>query len=240
MRICLIGYGKMGKAIEHIALERGHQISGRISNANASDLLPALKDSDLAIEFTRPESAIAHLQICAIEKIPVVCGTTGWLKEWDSIKHNILENEGALVYSSNFSVGVQLFFSINKKLAEWMAKHPNYHCSIKEIHHIHKLDAPSGTAISLANDILQVHPSYKDWQLENSFSDHLLPIQSIRENEVVGTHFVKYQSEIDEIEIKHEAFTRTGFAKGAVLAAEWVLDKKGVYTMLDVLDLNAI
>lgn len=230
----------MGKAIEHIALERGHQISGRITNANASDLLPAIKDSDLAIEFTRPESAIAHLHICAEEQIPVVCGTTGWLQDWNSVKLHILEKGGALVYSSNFSVGVQLFFSINQKLAALMAKHPEYHCSIKEIHHTHKLDAPSGTAISLANDILKLHPSYDDWQLEATLSDHYLPIQSIREKEVIGTHFVKYNSDIDEIEIKHEAFSRTGFAKGAVLAAEWVQHKKGVFTMLDVLELNAI
>ncbi|MBK8955544.1 MAG: 4-hydroxy-tetrahydrodipicolinate reductase [Saprospiraceae bacterium] len=238
MKICLIGYGKMGKAIEKIALDLGHEISGRINQQARDQLNTALSHSDVAIEFSRPESAVEHLKACIAQQIPVVCGTTGWLEHWTQINALVKEKSGALVYSSNFSVGVQLFFNLNKKLAALMASHPEYRCKMKEIHHIHKLDAPSGTAISLANDILHINPRLEDWKLEPAIQSEVIPIESVRESEVIGTHFIRYTSSIDEIEIKHEAFSRDGFAKGAVLAAEWILHKKGVFSMQDVLGLN--
>lgn len=231
----------MGQAIEKIALERGHVITARISKANQADLESALADTDVAIEFTRPESVLNHLRICIQKNIPVVCGTTGWLHFWNQILELTSQKKGALVYSSNFSVGVQLFFCLNRKLAALMATHDEYQCSLTEIHHTHKLDAPSGTAISLAKDIIDQHPGYKEWQLDTPESaSPLLNIQALRKDEVIGTHYVKYLSPIDEIEIKHEAFSRIGFAKGAVLAAEWVQGKQGVYTMQDVLGLDNI
>ena len=237
MKIALIGYGKMGKAIEGIAIERGHEIVLRIDAENTEALNnDNLQQADLAIEFTNPDSAINNIKQCFDAAIPVVCGTTGWLEHWDQIKADCENKNGTFLYASNFSIGVNLFFELNKKLAQLMQNRPEYNCSIEEIHHTAKKDAPSGTAITIAENIIASNPNKKNWVLGETADINSLSITSKRIDPAPGTHIVSYNSVIDSIEIKHTAHNRIGFATGAVLAAEFLLGKKGVYGMGDVLE----
>lgn len=238
MKIALIGYGKMGKEIEQVALSRGHEIVLKINIDNLSDFTHEnLKKADVAIEFTTPDAALKNIFTCIDAELPIVVGTTGWNKHLNEVKEYCLNKNGTLLYASNFSIGVNLFFALNKYLAELMAAYEQYNVTIEEIHHTQKLDAPSGTAISLATDILTVHPTKKQWSLEKNDAENLF-IQVKRIDPVPGTHWIKYSSEIDDIEIIHTAHNRKGFATGAVIAAEWLLGKKGIYTMNDVLKIN--
>lgn len=228
----------MGKEIEKIALERNHEITLRAT----SDDMNFHKDerflkSDIAIEFTRPEAAIDNILKCLEANIPIVCGTTGWYKKLSEVEKEVTEKKGTLFYASNFSVGVNLFFALNRYLARLMNGHSEYNCHLREWHHVHKLDKPSGTALSLASDILKENKKYSGWKSEKSADPKILFIESIREGEIPGTHEVFYQSAIDEILIRHTAHNRKGFATGAVIAAEWVLGKKGIFTMNDLLKL---
>jgi 4-hydroxy-tetrahydrodipicolinate reductase len=236
MKISLIGYGKMGKAIEKIALSKGHEIVLRIDLENNHELTTQnLLKSDVAIEFTGPSSAFENLIKCAEAGIPAVCGSTGWLKEYPVVTDAYRKNGSAFLYTSNFSIGVNIFFELNKKLASLMVAHPEYVAGIREIHHTHKLDAPSGTAITLAEQIISEIPTLKNWINQTGQKPGELPIISERLDPAPGTHEVKYQSAIDDIEIIHTAHSRDGFAGGAVLAAEFILHKKGIFSMKDVL-----
>ncbi|MFM6935355.1 MAG: 4-hydroxy-tetrahydrodipicolinate reductase [Flavobacteriales bacterium] len=235
MKIGLIGYGKMGKAIEEIALERGHVITAVINRSNP---LTAANWSevDVAIEFTQPDLAVSHINYCLENNVPIVVGTTAWQSELPKVEALTNKKNGSLLHASNFSIGVNLFFEINRKLAEMMNRHPEYKVSMEEIHHVQKLDAPSGTAVSLANDIIAHHHQYKTWQLSTEVTeDASISINALRQPNVPGTHEVRYDSEIDTIRIEHIAHNRKGFALGAVLAAEFLAGKKGVFTMKDVL-----
>jgi len=230
MKIALLGYGKMGKTIEKLAEAKGHQIVARISsNRDFSELQKA----DVAIDFSIPEAAVKNINACFELGIPVVSGTTGWLEQYDSVLNTCLLRNGSFIYASNFSVGVNLFFELNKQLAQMMAKHKDYTVDIEEIHHTQKLDAPSGTAISLAKDIID-NSDYTNWKPDNTTPNEI-PIKALRIEDVKGTHTVSYRSAIDTLSIKHEAHSREGFALGALLAAEWLQGKKGVFTMKDVL-----
>lgn len=236
MKIALIGYGKMGKIIEQIAQERGHEIVCAFHSSNptnAKDLVQA----QIAIEFSKPDLAVDHITICAENGIPVVVGTTAWMSDMGKVETIISKNNASLLYSSNFSLGVNLFFELNKQLAKLMNKHPQYEARITETHHTEKLDAPSGTAVSLGNDLIFNHANYSTWQLEdNTPSDkNILPIVAKRIPHVPGTHEITYTSSIDQISIQHEAKNREGFALGSILAAEFLLNKKGIFTMSDVL-----
>ena len=236
MKIALIGYGKMGKAIEAIALERKHSIALTIDIGNLKDnTIENIKKADVAIEFTGPESAFDNIIRCMDAGVPVVSGSTGWLERFEEAKKYCLDHKGAFLYASNFSVGVNIFFAINKKLAEMMASHPSYDVFINEIHHTAKLDAPSGTAITLAEQVLQYNKHKDHWVNQPAHSHAELAILSERVVPAPGTHKVKYTSSIDDIEIIHTAHNRKGFATGAVLAAEFLKDKKGIFTMQDVL-----
>ena len=231
MKIALLGYGKMGKAIEKIALERGHKIVLKVENK--SDLLQ-LKNIDIAIDFSTPKTALLNITTCIEKNIPIISGTTGWLGKYDEVVELCKNKKGAFIYASNFSLGVNIFFELNKKLSKLMSKHTDYDVSIEETHHIQKIDAPSGTAITLANQVLE-NFNKDTWVLGVTDNNNELPIVAKRIENVPGTHFVKYENDIDIIEIKHEAKSRKGFALGAVIAAEWLVNKKGVYTMKDVL-----
>ena len=236
MKIALIGYGKMGKAIEEIAVSRGHTIVLKVSVDNLEDNTVAnIRQADVAIEFTGPESAFANILRCQEAGVPVVCGSTGWLDKLEAAKTSCLQHKGAFLYASNFSVGVNIFFEVNKRLAALMAPHPDYAVRITEIHHTEKKDAPSGTAITLAEGILEKINRKKGWV--NHISDNLdeLEIVSERVDPAPGTHRIEYHSDIDTIEIIHTAHNRKGFATGAVLAAEFIAHKKGVFQMSDVL-----
>ena len=233
MKIALVGYGKMGKIIHQIALKRGHDV---VATLDETPTLEKLNNPDVVIEFSSPESAFGNIKFCLENKIPVVAGTTGWLEKKPEVEKIALENETGFLYGSNFSLGVNLFFALNEKLAEMMAPFQNdYSCQLEEIHHIHKLDAPSGTAISIAEGIFK-HSDFKSWKLDETQGTEL-GIKAIREGEVPGTHSVFYRSEVDEIEIKHTAFNRNGFAVGAVIAAEWLPGKVGNFGMKQVLGL---
>jgi 4-hydroxy-tetrahydrodipicolinate reductase len=243
LRIALIGYGKMGKAIEQEALARGHKIAARFSSTDVHRFAELTDIADVAIEFTRPESAINNLNTLLELKIPAVCGTTGWLEHFDSVCEKVLKQNGAFLYASNFSVGVNVTMAVNRYLAQLMAQFSDYEVSMTEIHHIHKLDAPSGTGISLANDIIARHPVKKQWSLrdgnsKNADDKNALYINAIRQGEVPGTHEITYTSPIDTITLKHEAHNRKGFALGAVLAAEWIVGKTGVFSMNNVLNIQ--
>ncbi len=238
LNIALIGYGKMGKAIEQIALERGHTISLKITSQNMADLTATnLSNADVAIEFTNPESAIQNLYKCFEANVPVVCGSTGWLNHLNEVEEKCKAVNGGLLYASNFSVGVNLFFELNKKLAQLMANQTNYGVSIEEIHHTQKKDAPSGTAITIADQIIHHLPQKNKWVNVETTINNELSIISKRIDPAPGTHTVKYSSIIDDIEITHTAHNRQGFAMGAILAAEFLLGKKGIFTMKDILNL---
>ncbi|GGG54935.1 4-hydroxy-tetrahydrodipicolinate reductase [Epilithonimonas arachidiradicis] len=232
MKIALVGYGKMGKIIDEISQNRGHNVVARLRETPTSENLNV---ADVAIEFSNPEAAFENIKICLENHIPVICGTTGWLDKKPEIEKLALENNISFLYGSNFSLGVNLFFALNENLAKLMSKTNEYSVQLEEIHHIHKKDAPSGTAISIAEGIIE-NSKYEAWKLDET-KDKELGIFAIRENEVPGTHSVFYRSEVDEIEIKHTAYNRNGFALGAVIAAEWIVDKKGIFSMKDVLGL---
>ena len=233
MKIALLGYGKMGKEIEKIALERGHEIVLRKTEYNDYS---GLEHADVAIDFSIPTAATENISTCFEHNIPVVSGTTGWLEHYNDMVQLCEEKNGAFLYGSNFSVGVNLFFELNSHLAKLMANIKEYKVSMEEIHHTQKLDAPSGTAISLAQGII-AETNYEQWTMDSA-KENQIYIDAKRIEDVPGTHSVFYKSSVDEIEIKHTAFSRQGFALGAVIAAEWILGKKGIFTMKDVLNLG--
>ena len=239
MKIILVGYGKMGRIIEKTALDRGHEIIGRIDLDNASDLDTTLAAAaDAAIEFTGPHSAFDNVMKCLSLGIPVVCGSTGWLDRYEEAAGYCRQQQGSLLYASNFSVGVNIFFEINKTLARLMAGHPGYEVSIREIHHTRKKDAPSGTAITLAEQVLRAVTGKEKWVNEETGQPADLLITSERIDPYPGLHTVRYASAIDEIRITHEAHSRDGFALGAVLAAEFIRERTGVFSMKDVLGIG--
>lgn len=236
MKIALIGYGKMGKAIEEIALQKGYEIVLKINDENLADFTKEnLLKCDVAIEFTNPESAVENMHICINAGVPVVCGSTGWVAQEDEIKKFCLEQNGALLYSSNFSIGVNIFFEINKRLAALMAGQKSYSVSIEETHHTQKKDAPSGTAITIAQQIISERSDKNNWTLNPAVSADEILIESKRIDPAPGTHQVRYTSAIDDIEIIHTAHSRKGFAAGALAAAEFIAGKKGIFSMTDVL-----
>lgn len=247
MKIALLGYGKMGKAVEKIAVAKGHEIVYKVSLENAFDFMPiSLQNVDVAIDFSMPDAAVENILKCFEAKVPIVVGTTGWYDRFEEIKERCLNEGQSMVHSTNFSIGVNIFYKLNKVLARMMSEHDDYEVMIEEVHHTEKKDHPSGTAISLAKHILsesKIKKSYKGRLIYNentpsqSIKDDELLIESRRIGEVTGDHLVKYESVIDGIEIRHFAKSRYGFAKGAVLAAEWVIGKKGIYTMEDILKL---
>ena len=231
MKIALVGYGKMGHIIDDIATKRGHQVVSKLSE---TPTVENLNNPDVVIEFSNPEVAFNNIKICLEHQIPVICGTTGWLDQKPKIEEIALQHKTAFLYGSNFSLGVNLFFSLNEKLADLMKDFSEYSVQLEEIHHTQKKDAPSGTAISLAEGIIKNDARFNAWKLEET-QDKNLGIFAIRENEVPGTHSVYYRSDVDEIEIKHTAYNRNGFAVGAIVAAEWIIGKTGNFTMNDVL-----
>ena len=233
MRILLVGYGKMGKTIERVALERGHKIAGKIDIDNASDLDRA--EADVAIEFSHPDAAYANVKKCVERKLPVVCGTTGWLQRKQEIEELTRQTGATFFYASNYSLGVNVFFKLNEQLARMMNQFPSYDVSIDEVHHVQKKDAPSGTAITLAEGVMRNLERKTKWVNSGGGEKNELFISSFRIDDVPGTHVVKYSSNIDDIEIKHTAHTREGFALGAVMVAEWIQGKHGVLNMDDFL-----
>ncbi len=230
MKIALLGYGKMGKVIERIALERNHEI---VLRKGSQDNFEGLENADVAIDFSVPSVAVENISTCLEKGIPVVSGTTGWLEKYDEMVAHCNQKNGSFIYGSNFSLGVNIFFELNEYLAKMMNNLKQYKVSMEEIHHTQKLDAPSGTAISLANGIIK-NTSYENWTLDVT-NDNQIHIDAKRIENVPGTHSVFYDSEVDQIEIKHTAHSREGFALGSVVAAEWIIGKKGVFTMKDVL-----
>lgn len=234
MKIALLGYGRMGNTIEKFAQERNHEI---VFILDKNEEKGSLAEAEVAINFSVPEAAVKNIKLALGKKIPVICGTTGWLDFYDEVTSFCNTNKTAFLYASNFSIGVNLFFKINELAAKLMKPHSEeYKPSIQEIHHIHKLDAPSGTAITIAESLVDTG-HFSTWEL-NGTTDKKLNIESVREGEVPGTHSITYHSQVDEISLKHEAFSRDGFALGAVIAAEWILNKKGVFSMQDVLNIS--
>jgi len=233
MKIALLGYGRMGKKIEEIAISRGHRVIIKKELNEDYDISLA----DIAIDFSVPSAAFNNISNCFNNNIPVICGTTGWLEKYDDAVHLCKEKNGSFIYASNFSLGVNIFFELNNQLAKMMNALEDYTISMEEIHHIKKLDAPSGTAITLAEGIIN-NSSKKEWILGENGSKKEIPISAKRIPEVPGTHTVSYTSEIDNIEIKHTAHSRKGFALGAVIAAEWLVNRKGVFSMKDVLNIG--
>jgi len=240
VKIAIIGYGKMGKMIDQVALDKGYRIGLIIDLDNASDLTPEnLKDHDVAIEFTTPETAVQNISACFDAGIPVVSGSTGWQNQFEALKERCIKENQSFVYASNFSPGVNILFSMNRKLAAIMNNYPPFSVSMEEIHHTQKLDAPSGTAVTLANDVIDNHDSYNQWHLlpQDPFEKDSIPISAKREDQVTGIHEVTYDSAFDCISLRHEAKNRSGFALGAILAAEFIISRKGIYSMQDVLGL---
>jgi 4-hydroxy-tetrahydrodipicolinate reductase len=236
MKIAILGYGKMGKAIEEIAVQRGHEVVLKINSHNKEELtLKNLKAADVAIEFSTPEYVLENINIALKAETPIAVGTTGWYDKRNEVHKAVQEQKGTFLAASNFSVGVNIFFEVNRRLAELMGNQDSYTAEMEEIHHTEKLDSPSGTAITLADDLIQRLPAYSNWENKVSDKKGILGITSIREPNVPGTHEVTYDSEVDKISIKHEAKSRKGFALGAVLAAEFIQTKKGIFTMQDVL-----
>lgn len=238
MKIALIGYGKMGKEIEKIAIDRGHTIVSIVDENNFSTEFDStnFKSVDVAIEFTTPDTALQNFRKCFAANVPVVAGTTGWLDHMPEVKEACEKNGQTFFYASNYSIGVNIFFAVNKYLAKIMNNYPNYSVKMEEIHHIHKLDAPSGTAITLAEGIIDNVDAKSDWHLETESNPSDIAIHCIREGEVPGIHEIFYESEADIISIKHDAKNRKGFALGAVLAAEFTCGKKGFLGMNDMLN----
>ena len=232
MKIALLGYGKMGQVIERIALERGHTI---VLKKDENNTFEGLSNADVAIDFSIPTVAVANISSCFNNNVPVISGTTGWLEHYDEMVALCKATKGAFISSSNFSLGVNIFFEINEYLAKIMSKFDSYSVTMEEIHHTQKLDAPSGTAISLAQGVIK-NSSYTNWTLETPKSDQI-HIEAKRIGTIPGTHTVNYNSIVDAIEITHTAHNRDGFALGAIIAAEWIVGKKGVFTMKDVLEL---
>lgn len=239
MKIALIGTGKMGTAIEPLAIKMGHEVVLRIDHDSRSMLAPEiLSTADVAIEFTRPDAVVSNLQACLKAGIPVICGTTGWMEHYKSIKAQFLLEKGALLTASNFSIGVNLLFELNRQLSSWMDTQPQYSASMIEVHHTHKIDKPSGTALTLAEGILSTHHRYSSWELNDDSTPEnqdILAIDAQREENVVGDHSIIWQSEVDKISLHHSAFSRNGFASGAIKASEWIMNKTGVFTFRDVL-----
>lgn len=239
MKVAIIGYGKMGKAIETILLQKGHTIPLKINIENQYDLTTAaLQLCDVAIEFTGAQSAQQNITACLLAGIPIVSGSTGWLQNFDHIKNYCIQQNGTLLYASNFSIGVNIFFEINILLAKLMANQTQYSIEVEEIHHTEKKDAPSGTAISLADQLMHNNPFKTNWVNNATSNANELPIISKRIDPAPGTHTVTYNCDIDTIEIKHTAHNRVGFASGAVLAAEFIVHKKGIFSMKDVLGIS--
>jgi len=235
MNILLLGYGKMGKTIEKIALDRGHNIVGKIDLSNRSEMDQLMKeDVDVAIEFSSPEAAFDNITYCLRKGWPIVCGTTGWLEHRAEIEQLCESQKGAFFYASNYSIGVNLFFRLNRQLARLM-NGQEYKASMTEIHHIHKLDAPSGTAITLAEGIIEENNALNGWKLTPEYSEKAIQIKAEREGEVPGTHIIRYESDVDTLEISHTAHSRAGFALGAVISGEWLPGKQGVFGMDDLL-----
>lgn len=233
MKIALVGYGKMGKIIEELAIKKGHSI---VATLNESPTTENLNSPDVVIEFSNPEVAFDNIKFCLEKEIPVVCGTTGWLARKVEIEKIAAENNTAFLYGSNFSLGVNLFFALNEKLAGMMQPFQEYSCQLEETHHTEKKDAPSGTAITLAEGIIN-NSKFEAWKTDETI-DQNLGIFSLRQDEVPGTHSIFYKSDVDEIEIKHTAFNRNGFALGAIIAAEWIIGKTGNFSMKDVLAID--
>ncbi len=234
MKIALFGYGKMGKVIEKIAKNRGHKIIYRIDE---NSINYDLKKVDVAIDFSTPKAAFSNINMALENSIPIISGTTGWLDNYNKAVKLCNEKNGAFLYASNFSLGVNIFFEINRQLAKIMSNHPEYVIKMKEIHHIEKIDAPSGTAITLAESIIK-ETDYQKWSLNKDFKENEISIEAQRLSDKTGTHEVIYKSDIDEIKIKHAAVNREGFGLGAIIAAEWLIGKKGVFSMKDVLNIN--
>ena len=233
MNIALIGYGKMGKSIEKMATQRGHHISSIVdldSQEKLSEIAP--DNTDVVIEFSNPSSAFDNIGACLRQKVPVISGTTGWLDQLPNVEALCVAHQGTFLTASNFSLGVNIFFKLNEWLSQVMGQFPDYKIDIEETHHLQKLDKPSGTAITLAEDIIKTHPHYRRWALDAS-KENDIKIASFRQEEVAGKHVIKYHSSIDTIAITHEAHSREGFTLGAVLVAEWIQDKKGIFTMND-------
>lgn len=231
MKIALLGYGKMGQTIEKIAIDRGHEIVLKIDKDNGPyDISVA----DVAIDFSIPTSAVGNITNCLEHKVPIVSGTTGWLDQYENMVDLCKEKDGAFIYASNYSLGVNIFFELNNQLAKMMANLNQYDVQIEEIHHKQKLDEPSGTAITLAEGVIE-HTKNTQWELDKKTQENSIPITAIRSPEVPGTHTITYDSSVDKIDIKHTAHNRQGFALGAVVAAEWIVGKKGVFSMKDVL-----
>lgn len=233
MKIALLGYGKMGKTIAELAKERGHEI---VLTTNNTSQIEDFKGAEVAIDFSVPQAAYNNITKALRQGIPVISGTTGWLEQYNAVVDYCHEYKGAFLYASNFSIGVNLFFALNKTLAKLMRSRQEYNPSITEVHHTQKLDAPSGTAISLAQDIIK-NSQKEQWSLQNTNAKDLW-IEAIREGDVKGTHHVTYESEVDSITISHKANSRAGFAMGAIIAAEWIKDKQGVFTMNNVLNIS--
>jgi 4-hydroxy-tetrahydrodipicolinate reductase len=239
MKIALIGYGKMGKTIAELAKNKHHEIILTVDADNKNDLQSDLfKSADVAIEFTQPNQAFNNIIACFDAGVPVVSGTTGWYDELPGLIAACNDKNGALIYASNFSIGVNLFFVLNKILAKQMSQYPDYKVSMLETHHTAKLDAPSGTAITLAEDLINCHNGYQSWNKGTSSDNTSFPILSVREDPAPGKHEIFYTSEIDEIKISHEALNRNGFSLGALYAANWIKGKKGVHHFADILSLQ--
>ena len=234
MNIALLGYGKMGQTIEKIAISRGHNIVLKIDK---DDKDYDITKADVAIDFSIPNVAFQNISNCINNNVPVISGTTGWLDNYDNAVSLCKEKQGAFIYASNYSLGVNIFFELNKNLAKMMSTLKQYNVSMEEIHHTQKLDAPSGTAISLANDIITQSEKYNAWELDGN-NNSKIPIAAKRIEDVPGTHTINYESEVDTITIEHIAHNRQGFALGAVIAAEWIVGKTGVFTMNDVLNIG--
>tara|TARA_R110002050_G_scaffold281956_2_gene429643 strand:- start:12020 stop:12727 length:708 start_codon:yes stop_codon:yes gene_type:complete len=235
MNIALLGYGRMGQTIEQIAIKRGHNI---VLKVDKDDTDYDITKADVAIDFSIPNVAFNNISNCLNNHVPVISGTTGWLENYDNAVALCKEKKGAFIYASNYSLGVNIFFELNKTLAKMMSNLKQYNVSMEEIHHTKKLDAPSGTAISLANDIIEFNTNFKAWELDSTKEEATIPIVAKRIEDVPGTHTVNYDSEVDTITIEHMAHNRQGFALGAVIAAEWIVGKTGVFTMNDVLNIG--
>lgn len=254
MRIALLGYGKMGRIIEEIATEQGHEIVLRVDEANRAEITaPDVARAEVAIEFSRPEAAVANIELALDAGVPIVVGTTGWLGELDRISAKVASTDGALFWASNFSVGVNVFFAAARRAAELLGPYGDYRASVEEIHHVHKLDAPSGTGITLAETVASAMEAYDSWELvavdsaapqkciapasSPQVGKQPVEISSVRRDEVPGTHHLRLRSKVDTLEISHRAHSREGFARGALVAAGWLVEKRGVFTMNDLLGL---